>query len=137
VKNSYKKSIAAIIILFSVIIISGCEKVEPDSTYSFEIISSGDGFNGYYKVDDQAATEFSSSPMGTSTIYHRFEKNLVSPVSILIDATGSSISTSSISIYIYEKSVCVKSEKFTPSAAGIIVTANILYTFGSSTTTTK
>jgi hypothetical protein len=131
-KILYKNVIFLIILVSCIITIPGCDDPEPESNYSFEVISSDDGFVGYYKVDGGSAEVISSSPLGSSTIYHSFEKELKSPESILISATGASTTTSSISIYVYEKTKLVESVTVTQSDSAVKVTATLSYTFGSS-----
>jgi len=97
----FKNILFIVIILFSSLFITGCEEPEETFSYSFEVISTGKGFFGYYKIDGGATVDFVSSPMGTTGNYFSFEKGLSSPKSLVVSATGNETLTSSITIYIY------------------------------------
>jgi len=131
-KILYKNLIFFIILVSCIIMVPGCDEPEPESNYSFEIVSSDDGFVGWYKIDGGSMKAISSEPLESSTVYHIYEKDLESPESILISATGSTVNTSSISIYVYEKNELVESATFSQSASDVKVTATLSYTFGSS-----
>ena len=128
-KNRNNIFISLIIILYS-LIISGCYDGDVDSVYSFEVISSDDGFVGYYILDTGSAKEFSSSPLDSSSIYYSYDKDLSSPESILISVTGSSTTTSSISIYIYDNNELADSVTISQSDSDVKISGSLSYTFG-------
>jgi len=129
-KNKFKNILFIVLAFVLTLMISGCEESEVEPDYSFEIVSSDDGFSGYYKIDGGAAKEFNGTAMGDSTVYYSFNKDLKSPESVLISATGTANATS-VSIYIYEKNELVKSVTVSQITEAVAVTATISYTFES------
>ncbi len=136
-KILYKNLMALLMIFLSILIISSCQKkdAEADDSYGFEVVSSDGSFEGYYMVDGGSAIVFSSSQIGTS-IFHSFKKNLVSPTSLRVSATGISgtPSATSISIYIYAQDKEVKDITVAQTVANIGPTATLSYDFTSTTT---
>ena len=117
------------VLILSLLFLSGCEKKESEPAYSFEVISSGAGFFGYYKIDGGAVIDFLSHPMGTTGNYFNFEKGMNSPKSIVVSATGG-VGTTSITIYIYANSEPVDS-KTTVTDGTTPPTVTITHTFDS------
>ncbi len=130
-KNKFKNILFIIMVSVFALMISGCEESEVEPDYSFEVVSSDDGFSGYYKIDGGAAKEFNGSAMSDSTVYYSFNKDLKSPESVLVSATGTANATS-ISIYIYEKNELVKSVTVSQVTDSVAVTATISYSFDTS-----
>lgn len=126
------KNILVFLFIFSsVLFITACEdEAEADSTYSFEVISSYGNVVGYYKIDSGAAVEFSGAAMGESVVYYSFNKNLDSPTSILISATGAANATS-VSIYVYDNDELADSVTVSQVTTSVPVTATLSYTFES------
>ncbi len=133
-KAIYKNLIPILLIIISAAVISSCEKkdAEADDSNGFEVVSSNGAFDGYYKVDGGTAVVFSSSPIGSS-IFHSYQKNLISPKSLRVYATGSDVATS-ISIYIYENEKEVSDVTVLQTVTNIGPTATLSYEFGSTTT---
>ncbi len=129
--NTLLKNILFIVIIsFSTLFIAGCEEPEETFSYSFEVISTGNGFYGLYKIDGGKSVDFVSSAMGTTGNYFNFEKGMSSPKSIVILATGNDDLTSSIAIYIYADSDPVDSITVIQDGTSP-PTASITYTFDS------
>lgn len=129
-KSTNKCLIFLSLIIISSLIFSSCEEAEPNDSYSFEVVSSYGGFSGYCKVDGESAEEFTSLPMGTSAIYHRYQKILKSPESVLVSVTGSSSATA-VSIYVYADSKLVDQVTVSQNDVNVKVTATLSYSFNS------
>ena len=116
--NTLFKNILFIVMIFSSsMFLTGCEEPEETFSYSFEVISTGAGFFGYYNIDGGATVDFVSSPMGTTGNYFSFEKGMSSPTSLVVSATGNGTTTSSITIYIYANSEPVSSSTIVQDGA--------------------
>lgn len=95
--------------LFAFILVSCQNDEEIDGSCKFHVISYGDGFVGYYIIDDDDPVSFSVSEMKNSS--YTLSVNFVTPESsIFIFAKAASDSTDSISIMLYDDGKLLQSK---------------------------
>jgi len=130
-----KKIFTLLILIFTLLTFTACEfgdDIDVGDAYNFKVISADGPFTGFYVVDGSSSKYFDSNAVD-GTIFHSFEKNLSSPSSIYIFATGEDTSATSISIYIYADSLLVKDITSTQSTDingnPLKVTASLSYSF--------
>ncbi len=97
------------LLLFAFVLISCQNDEEIEGSSKFHIISYGDGFVGYYIVDDEDPVTFSVSEMKDSS--YTLSVNFVTPESsIYIFAKAASNATESISIMLYDDGKLLQSK---------------------------
>jgi hypothetical protein len=130
-----KKIFTLLILIFALLPFAACDfgdDTDLGDAYNFKVISADGPFTGFYVVDGGSSKYFNSNTID-GTIFHSFEKNLSSPSSIYIFATGEDTSATSISIYIYADSMLVKditaSQNTDINGNAIKVTTSLSYSF--------
>lgn len=106
-----KKIFTLLILLFVTLPFTACELGDDGGvgdTYNFKVISAQGSFTGYYIENGGKMNIFNSETLDGT--YHSFEKNLSSPESVYISATGSDSGTTSISILIFAENKLVADE---------------------------
>lgn len=124
-----------LLLLLAALPFTACEFGEDTGVgdaYNFKVISADGPFTGFYVVDGGGSKYFNSYNVD-GTIFHSFEMNLSSPLSVYILATGQDANASSISIYVYAESKLVKDITATQSTDingnPLKVTTSLSYSF--------
>ena len=130
-----KKIFTLLLILFLTVPFTACdfgEDIEVGDAYNFKVISADGPFTGFQVVDGGISKQFNSNAIDGTSFYN-FEKNLSSPSSIYIFATGEDTSATSISIYIYADSLLVEditvSQSTDINGNPLKVTTSLSYSF--------
>ena len=131
------RKIFVIIIIWILNFIPGCvldDDEEISDAYNFKVMASDGSFTGYYSVDGGAFHFFTiTDHVPDNENFYSYEKNLDSPDSVLIYATGTDDTATSISIYIYQNDELVDSVTVSQTTDSngnpLKVVASISYTF--------
>lgn len=124
-----KKTFALLLILISTYAFTACEfgdDIDVGNAYNFKVISAKGSFTGYYIENGGKMNIFNSETLDGT--YHSFEKNLSSPESVYISATGSDSGTTSISILVFADNKLV-SDKTVNQIDSEVITAILHHTF--------
>lgn len=136
------KGLKVLFALFFLCIFISCDFTEDEekSFYSFMIITQNAKFSGYYIVDGDMYNIDNNEIVQKGVTTYSLEKDLDNPTSISISVTGmADYTTTSCDIYVYENEKLVKEAHDSKSVGDDIVSINVYYEFGktSTTTTTK
>ena len=122
-----KKTILYLIIIFSVLTVISCG-LEPN-TLRFDIISSGDSFHGYYKIDDDDNIYFDYNETTYIKGFYEYTKTIELDSQIIIYAVpkkdGNVTSVNYLSIQVIENNKIVAIDE---PLTNPIIFAKVIYT---------
>ena len=96
------------ILIFSSVLLAGCDTEDSDLKYNFKVMSSNGAFTGYYSVNGNSFKYFESTLVSGSSIYHSYEKSISSLDTISIDVTAIDNTATKITIYLYDDTDLLK-----------------------------